>query len=936
MQKKPPLALVFLVVGIPAIIAVFLLWPRVQHQLAEKGEDNLNQTEANSEKDRAVDFSESTSGQTTTGSELKKKPPKRNANPVAVVTDDHENGSDFAPPPKQSQVQKAIERKRKELSGAQESFESLLDRTDRGSIEKFAATEWSEIAQLISLAQKTEDPSIAIEKYQLAENRLRELKLDIPNRESLEKLRQLLTQKDYGAFLERLSNSWANRPVLRDRLSVFWQEIETWDKENWFNLIENECFDLDPEDGGFADVYHAIADLHADLGDESGAAKSNATAWDHSFRITDPTRAAESGLRSVQRFAKNKPYAEVAKRTNKVSTELVFHVADPFHRMRLFSEIGRISRKPGGPEAIISIINKIDNNARLFMRSYWKQIYECRIYAETKDPSEIRALCINVPKYNGSRGFEPFSANTMTYAYAAVAAARTNNESAFWETMLLAEAQQLDDTGVQVHKQNPRTALVEADLRKGNVFRALVTAMNLSDAKTRAGVLLPILAEHPELDSAFLDLNFIQNYGNSDQGCIAVSKMFPTIANQLGGREKAIEWIFNIRQQSVKVAALVALARNHLIPQNPPSAPIARSGELDPSDFRELLRSAEADAALIQEGYDRAWAYLWIAVCWQKLDQPASYLTALEKSDDAIKSCWSSFWRNFTAPRNRGYKRHGVLREHASDLKRITNYYATLAEIQAFELNQPRLAVENVIYAARSTQPLNENNLEMRGRLWVVIEAICQSCQFRTRTLDSVYNGHTPELYYKPLLMSKQENFAGVVESLSTLQSNRTRNSGVNYITRVMAEAALVSAKKRDLNNYRKFRRMAMGNIKSQGALDSINLVLYQADAFAGELSLAKKGANSRDYLPIFGSSSKVAATLCAKLSLASRTEDAIKQLPPKSSPFYRIRAVHSVAACRSKSLPQKQLLEWVNELQLIDRVAAICGIAYPEPEPLD
>lgn len=935
MQNKPPIALIFLVVGLPALIAAVLLWPQMQ-QFAKK-DNKKNEIEirddSDSEKNDQPESRVEDSAPNKTSDQVEDSSNK----PESIVPTIQQNIPEEKPevPPKpieKTPLERSTEEQQEELRKASSSFERLLKSLDLDPIEKYASSEWADITLLVSQSQAAEDPSVAIEGYRLAESQIRKLQSDIPNRESLENLRVLLIRKDYGSFLQKLADAWKSKPQLQERLTEFWLELDGWNKDQWLELLNEELFELDPEDGGFADVHHALADLQSDLGDENGASKSTETAWDNSFRITDPTRAAESGLRSVQRYARQQQYDEVAKRTNKVSVDLVFNVADPFHRMRLFSEIGRISRKPDGRRKLVSVINQIDNNARLFLRLYWKQIYECRIEAESKAPSEIRSLCVNVPKYNGSRGYEPFSANTMSYAYAAVAAARTNNESAFWESLLLAESQQMDDTGVEVRNQTAQTALVEADLRKGNVYRALMTAMNMSDEKTRARMLLPILAEFPEQTPPFIDLDFIQRTGTLDEGCVAVSKMFPSFAKQLGGREEAINWIFRIRSKSVKVAALISLARNQLLPKQLENPAIASPGKLDPSDFRNMLQNAESDAALIQDANGRAWAYLWIAFCWKKLDQPASYLAALEKSDGAIKSCWARFWKEFTAPRRRGYKRYGVLREQTGDLSRITDYYATLAEIQAFQLDDPRLAIENVIYAARSTHPLNAKNIEIRGRLWVITEAIHQACGIRTRVLESAYSGYNAELYYKALLLSIKGDLQGVVEAINTLTSQK---QGINYSTRAMAEAAIVAAKQGDLASYRNYRRKAAGNIKSKGASESIALALYQADAFAGEFNMAKKGANSRGYLPLFGPSAKVGATLCGQLSTASRTEDAMEQLPSPREPFFRIQAVHSVAACRFKSLPKAQLLEWVDSLQPLDRVSAICGIAYPEPMPL-
>lgn len=833
----------------------------------------------------------------------------------------------------QSSFGRGAEDQTQKLETVRTSVERLIKSLDFEAIEKHAASEWAEISLLVSQAQAADDPSIGIETFHLAESRIRQLQADIPQLKSLDDLRVLLIRKDFGSYLQQLAATEKEKPQLAKRLAEHWQEIDNWTNKQWLELINESLFDLSPDDGGFADVYHALADFQADLEDANGADKSSETAWSHSFRMTDPTRAAESALRSVQRYARNQDYPQVAKRLSKVSQELVLPVGDLSDKMRLFSEVGKISQNPQGRQTVVSFVEKYDRNYRSYLRGYWGKIYECRIEAENKSPAEIRSLCVSVPKYNGSRGFQPFAANTMTYAYAAVAAARTKNQSAFWEALLLAESQQLDETGVEPHHQSAQTALVEADLRKGNVFRALMTAMNMSDEKTRARVLLPLLADFPEAAPAFIDLDFIKRAGTLDQGCVAISKMFPAFNRELGSRAEVVDWIYRIPSGSIRSAALIAFARSHLLPQRRElSPPIANRNALDVSDFLGMLQNAESDVALIQEPYDRAWGYLWIALCWKKLDQPGSYLASLEKSHDEIKSCWARFWKEFSAPRRRGYKRYGVPREHQPLLEQITKYYTTLAELQAFHLGEPRAAIENAIFAARSTHPLNGHNAETRSRLWIVTEAIRQDCGIKTHVMESVYSKRKHDNYHHALMLANQDDLQGLIDVTKVMQSPK---ASINFLTRALAEAAILAAKQGDLDGYRDFRRKAVGNIQSKNASNLITLPLHEADAFANEFNLAKKGANSNTFLHLYGPSAKVAAALCGTLSLANRTADAMKLLPSADQPFFRIQAVHSIAACRSKTLPSTQLLQWVDSLQPLDRVSAICGIAYPEPMPL-
>ena len=843
--------------------------------------------------------------------------------------------------PETSAIEIATAAGRKELDAAKSDFESFYDRVELDDIQEYGAEEWNAISEIIAQAQKIVNPTDAAQKYKIGLAELKKLHYDVPNRRLLTELTQLKVERNYSGYLKKLSATW-QRKDLQPRLQSYWQEVDRWNEQDWLKLIKRECKDIAPDDNGFADVYHAIADLEQELGLENRASESDETAWNNAFRMTNPIRASESAWRSLQRYGKTHSYEEVAPRANRVAVSLMTSVNEPYEQMKLFSEIGCISRKPEGNLKTLSLINKIDNGSKVFLQTYWKKIYECKIYAEQREAREIFSICATVPKYNGSRGFDPFSANTMSYGYAAVAAARTKNQSAFWEAMLLADSQQLDSTGVELRDQVAQTALVSADLRNGNIRRAVFTAMNLTDQNTRAKTLLPILAEHPESLPAFYAPTLYRDYGDFDQGCVALSKAYPELLASLGGREELVEWIFGLPQTSVRIAALTAMARHHLVPRAPINRAIKEPSDLDPVDFRNLLQNAETDAALLQSSSDRAWAYLWIAFCWKKLDQPASYQNALEKSNDAITSCWSNFWSDYTAPRRRNYgRRYGVRREHVPALNRITNYYLALAELQAFELDDPRRSVENAINAVRSTHPLNDSNLATRARVHIITDAIYQACGFRQGTMESAYRNNNTPLYFKTLLMARKGDRPGTLSALKELQAKCKANkhyqkTHLNGFVRGIAELALLCAKEGSIDDYRAYRRMALGNIETGDALKAISLVLYQADAFAGEFNLAKKSLNGREnFLPLFGPSAKVSATLCSQLSLASRTEDAIKLLPSGNFPYFRIQAMHSIAACRSKSLPKEQLLEWVNSLNEMDRIAAICGLAYPNPEPI-
>ena len=63
-------------------------------------------------------------------------------------------------------------------------------------------------------------------------------------------------------------------------------------------------------------------------------------------------------------------------------------------------------------------------------------------------------------------------------------------------------------------------------------------------------------------------------------------------------------------------------------------------------DARSLVEAAEFSANTIQEPLARAYAQLWIAVCWHRLQKPASYTRACDQLDKELFQVWQGLWRS--------------------------------------------------------------------------------------------------------------------------------------------------------------------------------------------------------------------------------------------------------------------------------------------------
>lgn len=910
MQKKPSLLLILFVIGVPAVLTLAMLWPQIQKRFQEaRNKETTEQPVDEKEADSTIS----------------------NHDADRIVTDDNATADDMRPTTVEqpSAFEKPADVHREQFDLARASYDRVAQSADSELLRRFGSEEWSEIQTLVALAERLPQPLAAAEKYSEAETLLRELSTDLPARKLLFELTELKSQQQYLPFLTKLTASSDSMPAIRERLAPFWAEVSIWDAETWLTVTRRECLDLSPDDGGFADVYHALADFRRDTGSDQAAIEAEENAWENALRMTNPTRAAQSALRAMQRLPATTPASVRSERFEKTKT-FVREVADTSDRMELLAELACLPNQTDASK-LLNEIQNVSQASRINLRLYWPAIYRCKVLAETQSPSDIFDVCVSIPKYNGRIGFDPFAANTMGYAYAATAAARTNDQSNFWKAMLLAEAQQLDDSGTELRTQRACAALALADLRQKNFRRVVFTAMNLREPAMRPKLLFPVMIESGENVPEQVAISLIQRYGDTDLGCVAVAKYLPNLMARFESDAEAISWILKLRVRSVRIGAMIGYARHRVAPQesdqNQPNPP----AQIDVTDPRSLLEIADSEAAVLQAPMDRAWAQLWIAACWNSLNQPASYASALTKSDDAVALAWRTHWDRIEGIDPRSQYRSN--RERDIELGRMIDFYAALAELQAYVLNDPRRAVENVINAARASQPLSDGNGRLKMRLWMITESVHRDCGLPPGTLESVFV--PPNDYHWLVLASQQQDLSSLVSYLKRIE---TRGIGKgyeapDYLARAYAELAMLSARKGDIETYRSARRKSAGIITSKGSVHSIFLPLYEADAYAGEFALAMNRKQNLGPLTLYGTSGRTASALCTQLSLASRTADAIKELPSTSEPFYRLQAMHAMAAARAGSIPADQLVRWQDEqTEQLDRIAILCGLALKKP----
>ncbi len=835
-----------------------------------------------------------------------------------------------------SPIEKALEESRERRKKARAAYQRLVSAIDAESLNTFGGQDWAQIQALEREAESAEQPELSIERLTEAQSRLENLRSDLPTRQRLYEIQKLQSEGRYLDYLKAVVA--ANEPRSPLPVERFWSEITGWDNTRWMELARHEVDSMAPDDPGFAEIMLAVADFHARQGDTGEAHRANEQAWTRVARLTNAHRAAESAVFVLQRLLPSLPESR-QKELLIEGTQLVSQASHPRLRIELLTDLSSMLRARGYEAEAQSHLDKAiadSQNSKLQLSEYWPYILRCRALSTSSPAKSIFEICVSIPKYNGSRGLDPFPANAMGYSYAAQAAVHSGNPVDVSQGVLLAEAQLLDVTGSNNDEFLARRLLAEADLLQKHWRRALISAQNIAELNLRAGLVYQIMVAAPDEVPREVALQVLNSRPTHQGATLAIAHYLPRLAADDSTRlPELLPWILKQKANSTRAAAFLGLAQY---------AGTSRSGLAEttrlprpvPSveDVRSLLETAETDVNLLQMPLDRAWASIWIALCWHRLDQPASYRRACQQVHEHLFVAWQSYWRGEKPenPRDPAGE-YRSSQNRTRDLARIVECYISFAEAQAFLLKDAQGALATCIDAARASEHQYQAKYDPMVRLKLVFQAVHRECGLSTGLLDTA---SFQVNHFFPLLEAASQGDITNVER--RLQLIETEGPGYDFkkgdcLARGYAELAILTARSGNLPAYQAARRKALAQIQTQGATDSILLPIYEADAYAGEFALAAKLKSSDGPLPIYGTGARPQAALCVELSVARRSEDALKQLPPLSQPYWRMQAMHAIAAARFQQEPTSEHLAWLATLpEPIDRIAALCGLALKKP----
>lgn len=847
-----------------------------------------------------------------------------------------------APEPPAPTIAELLAESRRKVATAREAFERTIDRTDTTLLTMFGGEEWKRVQEIQQQAELSSQPSISAELWKQADSALAVLVPQLLPRQKASELRRLEQAGDDCAFLAALREATKKYPAQFDPL---WENVATWESRRWFELSQSEIQQMSPADPGFAEVWLAVADHHAMRNDLDASRTAIEQAWANVARMTQAVRAVESAFDGLSRFPQQKDSTSSSERLRVVAS-LIGQVSSKLRRAEFQADLAATAHERGDR----TLADKSTSEATSGLNKEYAIAMRCRALVTSASPAQLLELCGEYPQGETSITDDRFPASTMAYAQVGLAAIRANERSAVWHSQWLAEAQQFDVAEYMAANPYARRLVAEVDLRQQKWQRAIITANNLADPSLRALVLYLVMQSAPADVPADIGLDLIK-LRPSDRGALIAIAAYLSHhwANEESFTER-LEWISQLPQASSRAAAYLALARraNSFSGDQPPHG--SPKPKPDVTDPRSLLESAESVARTMQDSLSRAYSQLWIAVAWHRLQKPASYAQACERFDKEIFNAWRELWRTRPPatttisapfyPDQKSYLFKDEYRQQQEVIRRqkaIIECSLLMAECQAFHLHDPRRAIETALDTARASHSLPEAKPELRIRLRSIVESCHQECGLPSGLLDSAID--PVNNYLRMILLTTQGHLEPLKKSVQTIETNGPgrRYNLPDCLARGHAEIAKLAARSGNLEDYRAARRRALGLIETQKATDSIRLLLMEADALAGELELARQTKRSRERLPLYDTANRPLSTLCVELCRANRLPDAESLLSEIQEPFWRLRAMHAIAAGRLRQHPEDDHLQWADQLDdPFLRVAAYCGLALREIKVMD
>ncbi len=360
------------------------------------------------------------------------------------------------------------------------------------------------------------------------------------------------------------------------------------------------------------------------------------------------------------------------------------------------------------------------------------------------------------------------------------------------------------------------------------------------------------------------------------------------------------------------------------------------------------MLAAEQTVSKIEDPVQRAYAWLWMATTRHLLGDDIGFLSSCEQCRAACHDAWDDVWRKRPGSAATSgvdyyvgyplYRSRGSVRDERAEnvaVSEICLCLTRLAELQA-RCQSPTDAFRSCLDAARATQAIR-GDLQRRIHVFLRLQSVAAHARMTIGVhtwlpdmalrINSYDNG---KFWYACLAAAWSEDAAALRQSLAGMRGERPNNSHASRLARANGELALLAARAGNDDEYRQFRRTALSLIERQNAADETRLLLAEADAWAGEFTLAENILVS-DSLVWYGNDDRPRSALAVQLARSGRWNDAWVHAAEIRDAWWRMPAMHAVAQARRTAGEESAVatLDWVEQQDdRLTRVAGYCGLA--------
>ena len=708
--------------------------------------------------------------------------------------------------------------------------------------------------------------------------------------------------------------------------------------KGWLKWASSEMEACSPDTAVFFEAWLPIASAWSIFGEQAEQREAMRRAREAIPRLTSPERVIEATIDLCQHDLFDRQFAEpLIKEAVQTCTEVSHRIDNRVYSAHLSGLSGLFGMRSLSAQLLEAVmepdteIRRISNRIRIY--GDMLPIFECQSKVWTHPVATLDSIAQALER---RRQYTRKPRIASCFAYAAIAAAKKNDDLQFSRMILKAESVISTENFRSEHVYGHARRIGEAYLAARQWQNAVIIGNNLTDPRMQASILFQVLEKSPQHVPAYNLEELFESYGHRRWSARGVAAYVEHRIRAGDDPFTVLQWVFDLPNPGLRGAAFAGVARaaESTRPTTNSSLPSLQA-DTQPQieNPRSLIELAANSVARIEDPIDAAYGWLEIARSWKITNRKHSYDQAVLSFHDCCFAAWCEIWKLRPSP-IKSYK--GTYyddssrrqREESADVMRIIDCARQLAEMQA-DFGDAQGALATSVKIANHAGFLDKPKSYVNWQ-YLFVRAIATRTQTETGVGPDVFLSR--HFYNTPYSNAIIAAWTGNIPLLEAEIEKLRKKSAKGELARASAELAILYAQRDDIKGYRAARRAAFSDVRRGGAAYRMKSILATADAIAGEFALARDNIVSGD-VAWFDGPSRPRSEISIGLANADKVEQSLAEAEKISeqSLFFRSRAFNAVAQARFRQRTESSddLLAWAQTLRSPnDKIAALCGLA--------